>query len=72
MPLFRYHCEACGHAFEALTSARAADSVRCPACDADRVERQLAMPAVGRPAPAATNCRGDGPPCGAPRCGRAG
>ncbi|MBX9625729.1 MAG: zinc ribbon domain-containing protein [Gemmataceae bacterium] len=70
MPLFRYHCEACDHTFEELTSGRTADAVRCPACDAGRVERQLALPAIGRAIPAATNCRGDGPPCGASGCGR--
>ena len=72
MPLFKYHCPACEHGFEVLAPGRADDPVRCPACESDRPERVFGLPAVGRPAPAPTNCRGDGPPCGAPRCGRSG
>lgn len=72
MPLFKYHCPTCDLGFEELASGRADEAVRCPTCDSDRPERVFGLPAVGRAAPAATNCRGDGPPCGAPRCGRGG
>jgi hypothetical protein len=39
------------------------------------VDRLIALPAAGpssgpSPSSPATNCRGDGPPCGAPWCGR--
>lgn len=70
MPLFKYHCPACDHGFEELAAGRSEDVVRCPACGSDEPERVFGLPAVGRAAPAATNCRGDGPPCGAPMCGR--
>ena len=72
MPLYEYACRKCSHAFEVLAPARSDTPPRCPACDAADVDRLLALPAAGRAAegPPATNCRGDGPPCGAPWCGR--
>ena len=74
MPLFEYRCRDCGRDFETLVTARTAESVRCPACESASVERLIALPAVGRVAEGspATNCRADGPPCGAPWCGRKG
>lgn len=72
MPLFVYRCRACDRPFEHLAAARSDDPATCPGCGAVDSERLLGLPAVGRPDPAvaATNCRGDGPPCGAARCGR--
>jgi len=73
MPLYDYHCQSCEHEFEAVVTGRTtnADSVHCPKCDGTQLERLLALPARGRVAENnATNCRGDGPPCGAPWCGR--
>jgi putative FmdB family regulatory protein len=76
MPLYEYSCRACEKDFEMLVSSREADAVRCPTCDGADVSRLFALPARGRVAESvpsgATNCRGDGPPCGAPRCGRMG
>ncbi len=75
MPLYEYRCRSCAKPFEALVGVRSNGeaTVRCPSCDTDDVERLLGLPALGKviegPVPA-TNCRGDGPPCGAPRCGR--
>jgi putative FmdB family regulatory protein len=73
MPLYQYRCRECDHGFEALVGGRPDEDVRCPECRAARPDRVIGLPAVGRVAPpAATNCRGDGPPCGAPWCGRGG
>jgi putative FmdB family regulatory protein len=71
MPLYEYTCRKCSHSFEALASARRAGSDACPRCGSEDVERLIGLPAAGRASDeAATNCRGDGPPCGAPWCGR--
>jgi putative FmdB family regulatory protein len=72
MPLYEYTCRACEHTFETLVGPRGDDEVRCPECDGAELDRLFGLPAPGRvtaSAPA-TNCRGDGPPCGAPWCGR--
>jgi putative FmdB family regulatory protein len=72
MPLFEYKCRACKKPFEVLVSTRTAETVRCPECDGSDIERLIGLPAAGRvlDGEAPTNCRGDGPPCGAPWCGR--
>ena len=71
MPLYEYTCRNCERDFEALVSARGGDEVRCPKCDGAELDRHFGLPARGRVVEsAATNCRGDGPPCGAPGCGR--
>jgi putative FmdB family regulatory protein len=72
MPLYEYTCRKCEHTFEALVSGRTATVVKCPKCESEELDRLIGLPAPGRVqerAPA-TNCRGDGPPCGAPWCGR--
>jgi putative FmdB family regulatory protein len=72
MPLYDYTCRKCSHTFDVIVTTRTIDSVRCPECQGDDLERLLGLPAPGRVADGkpATNCRGDGPPCGAARCGR--
>lgn len=76
MPLYEYTCRKCERTFEALVTARAAEAeeVRCPGCDGTDLDRLFGLPARGRvaDAPAPSNCRGAGPPCGAPWCGRTG
>ncbi|MDB5310361.1 MAG: zinc ribbon protein [Gemmataceae bacterium] len=74
MPLYEYRCRTCEHAFEALVAARGGEEVRCQRCDGTELDRLLGLPARGRTADPdpGTNCRGDGPPCGAPWCGREG
>ena len=75
MPLYPFACADCGHDFEALVTRPTADpTAECPACGSRQVTRGFGVPAKvsapaggGRPA---TNCRGDGPPCGAAWCGR--
>lgn len=72
MPLYDYTCRKCRHTFETIVTQRTAESVRCPECESADLERLIGLPARGKVAdsPAATNCRGDGPPCGAAWCGR--
>jgi putative FmdB family regulatory protein len=72
VPLYLYTCDKCDHEFETLVTAASASEVECPECQSKRVRRGFGVPA--RPAAShelpATNCRGDGPPCGLPQCGR--
>jgi putative FmdB family regulatory protein len=74
MPLYPYTCHACGHAFEKVVRAAGKEvAVACPECESPNVAREFGLPAAIGPTkslPAATNCRGDGPPCGAAGCGR--
>ena len=72
MPLFEYTCRACEHSFEALVTARTTTALKCPKCESDALDPLISLPAPGRVTDGnpATNCRGDGPPCGAPWCGR--
>jgi putative FmdB family regulatory protein len=74
MPLYEYACRKCEHSFEALVTARTATAVKCPKCESDELDQLIGLPAPGRVVEGqpATNCRGDGPPCGAPWCGRKG
>ena len=71
MPLYPFTCSDCGAEFEALVTRPTADpKAECPSCGGPQVDPRTwsSGPAgVGR---RRTNCRGDGPPCGAPWCGR--
>lgn len=42
MPLYDYHCPACGHRFEALV--RAGSTPACPQCGSNALERQISAP----------------------------
>jgi putative FmdB family regulatory protein len=70
MPLYPFRCSDCGTEFEALVAKVTADpNAECPSCGGLHVARGLGVPA--RPvSELRTNCRGDGPPCGAQWCGR--
>jgi putative FmdB family regulatory protein len=72
MPLYEYTCQKCQHTFEKLVTARATTVVQCPQCESTELDQLIGLPAPGRVTDSkpATNCRGDGPPCGAPWCGR--
>lgn len=72
MPLYEFSCRKCEHSFEVVTTAKSCDEVRCPECAGAELDRLIGLPAKGRVADtaAATNCRGNGPPCGASWCGR--
>lgn len=49
MPLYEYHCDACGEDFSALLPLRhAGEAPACPACEARQVTRRLSLFAVGR------------------------
>ena len=45
MPLYEYRCSGCGHQFELLI-LKASQTVACPSCASESVERQLSMFAV--------------------------
>ena len=71
MPLYEYRCQKCEHEFEVLVSSRNREEPTCPECGAPGPDQLIGLPAAGRASgPNAANCRGDGPPCGAPWCGR--
>src|SRR5947209_6933552 len=65
MPLYEYTCQECQHGFEALVFN--GDTVSCPECQTERVERLLSLPAKPQSTSAALpmGCQGSGPPCGA-------
>jgi putative FmdB family regulatory protein len=72
MPLYEFTCDECEHSFETLVR-REVDipSVACPKCNGTRVKREISVPA--RPlsaSPTLPSSCGEGPPCGAPWCGR--
>jgi putative FmdB family regulatory protein len=70
MPLYPFTCQDCSTTFDALV-AKATDrpTAECPACGGANVVRGFGVPSAKTAEP--TNCRGDGPPCGAFGCGRA-
>lgn len=70
MPLYEYTCRKCEHTFEELVFGE--ESVECPQCHTDKVERLLSVPARPQTADSALpmRCSGEGPPCGAPWCRR--
>ncbi len=72
MPLYDYTCRKCQHTFEKHVTSRTASQVTCPECESNELDQLLGCrPSVGRSeSTPATNCRGDGPPCGASWCGR--
>lgn len=72
MPILEYNCRDCGCSFEILVTGKATPEVQCPDCSSTGVDRLIGLPGPGRVVDEkpATNCRGDGPPCGAPWCGR--
>jgi putative FmdB family regulatory protein len=46
MPLFDFHCRACGHQFEALVRPQDPSPPACPSCHSADLERQLPTFAV--------------------------
>lgn len=72
MPLYEYTCRKCSHTFEEFVPTAGSAEVHCPECQGAELDRLIGLPARGRVVDGrpATNCRGDGPPCGAPWCGR--
>jgi putative FmdB family regulatory protein len=63
MPMYGFVCQRCGEQFEEwVRSATAVDTVTCPACDGQEVDRQLSRIApIGRsgssrPVASSANC----------------
>jgi putative FmdB family regulatory protein len=69
MPLYEYACEKCDHTFEELVFG--SETVACPKCRSEKVERLLSVPAKPRTESSALpmTCNPDAPPCG-PGCCR--
>ncbi|HIE04475.1 MAG TPA: zinc ribbon domain-containing protein [Candidatus Latescibacteria bacterium] len=43
MPIYEYRCSSCGTEFEELVLKRGVESVRCPRCSSEEVERKLSL-----------------------------
>jgi putative FmdB family regulatory protein len=70
MPIYEYHCEACGQQVELLVRSRTGAPPTCPNCGSTRLERRLSVPHLitsERRSPGRTCCgreeRCDSPPC---------
>ena len=72
--MYDYTCRKCSHTFEEYVPVADKSEVRCPECEGTELDRLIGLPARGKVVDgrSETNCRGDGPPCGAPWCGRKG
>lgn len=75
MPMYEFACASCSHTFESLIRDEAElRETHCPACQSDRVERLLSVPAAppssGGMSDLPMQCNSQGPPCGAPWCRR--
>lgn len=44
MPIYAFHCDACGHDFDRLQRMSDPDPTTCPVCGKDAVHRQLTAP----------------------------
>jgi len=68
LPLYEYKCPACSARFEVLQRmSDGPESVRCPECGAERVERQLSTFAAA--SSGSSSWSGAGAGCGSPACG---
>lgn len=70
MPLYEYQCRKCEHAFETLVFD--GETVECPECHGQKLERLLSVPARPRSESSAlpmAGCDTKLPPCG-PGCCR--
>lgn len=45
MPIYEYHCTACGHAFEVIQKFSDEPVVECPECNKKSVEKIVSAPA---------------------------
>jgi putative FmdB family regulatory protein len=46
MPIYDFHCRACGHEFEALVRPQDQEATACPSCKSTDLERLLSSFAV--------------------------
>ncbi len=69
MPIYEYHCDACGHEFETLVMRRD-EQVRCPQCRSDALHKRMSAHAVGASAgdAACGDACAPAPACGAGAC----
>lgn len=44
MPIYAFHCDACGHDFERLQRMSDPDPTVCPECGEPKIHRQLTAP----------------------------
>jgi len=63
MPLYEYHCNACGLEFEALVPFAEADSVSCELCGSEKVERLASSFCCSSDSASATGDKSGNPPC---------
>lgn len=76
MPMYGFQCDDCQAEFETyVPRASAVGEVVCTQCGGQKLTRVLSLPAktassASNEVPTGLNCRGDGPACGAPWCGR--
>lgn len=69
MPIFRYHCNACGRELELLV-ARFDSPAECPLCGSSDLEKLPSVfSAVSPRGPAGCAARGDCPAAGSHQCG---
>jgi putative FmdB family regulatory protein len=68
MPLYEYVCSECRARFERYVRAWG-ESVACPSCSSDAVEKQLSSFAMGSQAKGAGPSGGTGAACCGGRCG---
>ncbi len=62
MPLFEYHCEGCGKAFEFLALNASEKPGDCPACGSKKIERTLSVFAAPRAGKGESDaCEGESP-----------
>lgn len=45
MPIYEYHCAACGHSFDALQKASDAPLTACPECHRETLSKGVSAPA---------------------------
>ncbi len=67
MPLYEYVCTQCQHNFQKLV--RSKDTVECPECKAEEVEKELSLPGMPIVSSKSSGCDTSLPPC-SPSCCR--
>lgn len=71
MPMYEYACQSCEHTFETLVFA--GETVACPKCESEKLERLMSLPGLAQVAADGGACGNPSlPPCGAPWCKRTG
>jgi putative FmdB family regulatory protein len=66
MPIYAYHCSACGTDFEKLV--RNGAQVTCPACESRKLQRRISLPARPTSGSKSADFSSLGPPQGGGGC----